>query len=50
MDIWAVMLNKVLEFFMKITFTIIFTVYIISVVNIWASIIFIILYVLMHII
>jgi len=48
MDVWALLLNKVLEHSIKIVFALIFTIYTISLINIWLSVIFIILYILMH--
>ncbi|MDQ7023419.1 MAG: ABC transporter transmembrane domain-containing protein [Candidatus Gracilibacteria bacterium] len=50
MDTWAILLNRLLEHFLKIVCTLIFTFIMIAIVNIWLAIIFLILYVIMHII
>jgi ABC-type multidrug transport system fused ATPase/permease subunit len=50
MDAWTILLNKTIENVLKVLFTVIFTIYMIWVVNIWASFVFIILYILVHIV
>jgi len=47
-DTWAMLLNKTIENFMKVFFAVIFTVYMIAIVNIWAALVFFILYFLIH--
>ncbi len=49
-DTWALLLNRVLEHFLKILYALIFTIIMIAIVNIWLSVIFIVLYILMHLI
>jgi len=48
MDVWCLLLDKLLNNALKIIFTIVFTFYMISIVNLWSWIIFIIFYVLVH--
>ncbi len=48
MDTWSLLLNKVLEHFLKILFALIFTIIVISIVNIYLGVIFIILYIIIH--
>ena len=47
-DTWAVLLNRFIENFIKVFFTIIFTIYMIAIVNIWFALIFLIFYILIH--
>ncbi len=49
MDTWALLLDKTTENIFKVVFTLLFTIYMIWTVNIWASLVFIILYILVHI-
>ena len=50
MDTWALLLNRTVENIIKLFLSIFFTVYMISIINIWAWIIFTIFYIIVHII
>jgi len=47
-DTWALLLNRVLEHFLKILFALVFTIVMIAIVNVWLAVIFVVLYILMH--
>ena len=50
MDTWTLLLDKTIENVLKVLFTVVFTIYMIGTINIWASVIFIVLYILIHIV